>query len=165
MRLSVVAQWLSLKVDIKNDLEKLVSQTLGNDLFIEMMHAGFIDHSKHFKTGMLMNDEGKRLFIKRVTLEHPPVSLDVFMQYSHVVTVDGQLKSDPGVILGFDLINKVILPVLYRNDLLDHSIHVYQQGVLDQANAQWLLEYWAEWFNELKASGYDHFDQAQLRTA
>jgi hypothetical protein len=158
-------QWLLLKVENDYELEVLVSHTLGKDLFIEMMHAGFIDHGKQFKTGMLMNDEGKQLFIKRVYPKYPPASVDLFMQYSHVVTVNGQLKSDPGVILGFDLINNVIIPVLYRNDLLDHSIHVFQKGEINQANAQWLLEYWAEWFNELKANGYDHFDQAQLRTA
>lgn len=139
-----------------------MNQSLGNDVFLEMMNRGFIKLNDQFKTGMLMNEEGKRLFIKQVFPKKSPDSVDVFMQYAHVVTINGQLKSDPGVVLGFDLKNRTIYPVLYRNDLLDHTINVYENGVLNEAHAEWLLEYWGAWFNELVADDYDHYDHAQL---
>lgn len=125
------------------------------------MHAGFINQGNQFKTGMLMNDEGKRLFIKQVFPKKSPSFVDVFIQYAHLVSVYGQLKSDPGVILGFDLKNKVVYPLLYRNDLLDHTIHIYQKGEFDDANAEWLLEYWFTWLDELKSNDYDYLDQPQ----
>lgn len=139
-----------------------MSHSLGNDLFVEMMYWRFIDQKHQFKKGTMMNDEGKRLYIKQVFPKKSPVLADVFMQYAHVVTVDGQLKSDPGVILGFDLSNKILYPLVYRNDLLDHTINVYEGGSLNQDNANWLLEYWAAWFGELKSGNYDYHDQAQL---
>ncbi|MCB1582193.1 MAG: hypothetical protein R3E90_12635 [Marinicella sp.] len=142
-----------------------MSDTLGNDLFIKMMKADFINLNNKFKTGMLMNDEGKRLFIKQVFPKNHPSCADVFFQYAHVVTINGQLKSDPGVILGFDLTNKAVLPILYRNDLLDHSIHIYHNGKLDEAKEEWLLEYWGAWLEELKANDYDLLEEVQLKTA
>ncbi len=142
-----------------------MSDSLGNDLFIDMMNWGYIDQDKQFKQGLLMNDAGKRLLIKQVFPKKSPTFVDVYMQYAHVVTVNGQVKSDPGVILGFDLKNKVIHPVLYRNDLLDHTINVYENGTVNQDKADWLLEYWAIWFNELKSGEYDYFDHAQLKAS
>ncbi len=139
-----------------------MSHSLGNSLFLEMMYWRFIDQNNQFKKGMMMNDEGKRLLIKQVFPKKPPAFVDVFMQYAHVVTVNGQLKSDPGVILGFDLKNKVIYPVLYRNDLLDHSINVYEAGTINQDNADWLMEYWSAWFDELKSDEYDYLEHTQL---
>lgn len=141
-----------------------MSQNLGNDLFLEMINHGFIGINNQFKQGMLMNDEGKRLFIKQVFPKKAPETVNVFMQYAHVVSVNGQLKSDPCVVLGFDLKNRQIYPVLYRNDLLDHSINVYEAGGINEAHAEWLLEYWGAWFNELVIGDYDHYDQAQLKT-
>ncbi len=140
-----------------------MNQSLSNDVFLEMINRGFIDQNDQFKQGMMMNEDGKRLFIKQVFPKKSPPSVDVFMQYAHVVSVNGQLKSDPGVVLGFDLKNRSIYPVLYRNDLLDHTINVYEAGALNEEHADWLLEYWAAWFNELVSDDYDHYDPAQLR--
>ncbi len=140
-----------------------MNQSIGNDLFVDMMNWDFIDKNKQFKQGMLMNDEGKRLQIKKVFPKKSASFIDVFMQYAHVVAVNGQLKSDPAVILGFDLKNKIIYPVLYRNDLLDHTINVYEKGAINQEHADWLLEYWAAWFDELKADDYDYLDYDQLK--
>ncbi len=142
-----------------------MSDTLGRDLFYKMIQADYISMDNEFKTGILMNDEGKRLLIKQVFPKKSPSFVDVFFQYAHIVTVNGQLKSDPGVILGFDLKNKVVHPVLYRNDLLDHSIHVYQNGHVNEENAEWLLEYWAGWFEELKTNEYELLEEVQLKTA
>lgn len=140
-----------------------MSDSLGKNIFEEMMYWRFIDKDRQFKQGMLMNDEGKRLQIKQVSLKKAPAFIDVFMQYAHVVSVDGKLMVDPGVILGFDLKNKMIYPIIYRNGLLDHTINVYQNGTVNQENADWLLEYWAAWFNELKSDDYDHLDYDQLK--
>lgn len=142
-----------------------MSNSLGKDLFFKMMVAEFIGTKNQLKTGMLMNDEGKQLYIKQVHLKKPPANVDIIIQYAHVVTINGQLKSDPGVILGFDMINKEVYPILYRNDLLDHTIHVYQNGQFDQSKADWLLEYWSGWLEELKADDYDYVEQEQLKTA
>ncbi len=139
-----------------------MSQSLGNDLFLEMMNWGFVDQNDRFKQGMLMNEQGKRLAIKQVFPKKSPSFVDVFIQYAHVVAVNGKYKSDPMVVLGFDLKNKVIYPVLYRNDLLDHTIQVYENGTLNQDNADWLLQYWSDWFNELISDEYDHLEHAQL---
>lgn len=142
-----------------------MSDSLGRDLFYKMVQADYISMDDEFKTGMLMNDEGKRLYIKQVFPKKSPSFVDVFFQYAHVVTVNGQLKSDPGVILGFDLKNKVVRPILYRNDLLDHSIHVYQNGEVNEGSAVWLLEFWASWLEELKANEYDLLEEVNLKTA
>lgn len=141
-----------------------MSNLSGKDLFIEMMNWDFIGPGGQFKKGMLMNDHGKRLLIKQVYPKKSPGFVDVFMQYAHVVSVNGQLKLDPGVVLGFDVKNKTIHPVLYRNDLLDHTISVYEKDGLNQDKADWLLEYWSAWFDELKSGDYDYLDQAQLKT-
>lgn len=140
-----------------------MSRALGNDLYLEMMFWKYIDKDLQFKQGMLMNDQGKRLLIKQVFPKNPLNFVDVFMQYAHVVTVNGQLKSDPGVILGFNFHKKMVYPLIYRNDLLDHTINIYQDGTLNQDNADWLLEYWAGWFNELRSDDYDSLDYDQLK--
>ena len=141
-----------------------MSQNLGNELFKQMQEAGYIDQNNQFKSGMLFNEEGKRLFIKQVSPKKSPINTaDVFFQYSHVVSVGGKLKSDPGVVLGFDLKNQTIHPLLYRNDLLDHSIHVYEKGEFNEGSAVWLLEYWATWFDEIKANHY--VPEVHLKTA
>ncbi|WP_223786575.1 hypothetical protein [Marinicella meishanensis] len=138
-----------------------MSQNLENDVFVEMLNWGFVDPQNQFKQGMLMNDDGKRLFIKQVYPNKSPSHIDLFMQYAHVVSVDGQLKCDPAVVLGFDLKNQRIYPVLYRNDLLDHTIHVYEDGALSDDNAEWLLKYWSDWLNELSADDYDYLNPPQ----
>lgn len=138
-----------------------MNHSLGNELFMKMIKAELVNLNNTFKTGRLMNDEGKRLYIKQVFPKKSPSFVDVFIQYAHVVSVNGQLKSDPGVILGFDLKNQVVYPILYRNDLLDHSIHVFQHGEFDEASAEWLLEYWATWLDELKSNEYDYLEQGQ----
>ncbi|TDR23480.1 hypothetical protein [Marinicella litoralis] len=139
-----------------------MSDSIGSDVFIKMKFKGFIDSNNQFKQGMLMNDEGKRLLIKKVFPSHSQDFIDVYIEYAHVVSVNGQLKADPAVVLGFDLRKQKIYPVLYRNDLLDHSIHVYEAGNLNEDNAEWLLNYWSDWFNELNADEYDHIEQAEL---
>ncbi len=141
-----------------------MSQNLENDLFVDMMNWGFIDLRNQFKQGMFMNDHGKRLFIKQVFPKKSPDHIDVYMQYAHVVSVNGHLKSDPAVVLGFDLQGKKIYPVVYRNDLLDHTIQVYEDGTLNEDNADWLLQYWSDWLNELNCDDYDSLDHAQLKT-
>jgi hypothetical protein len=140
----------------------VTDKIIGNDLFVDMMNWGFINQGHQFKQGMLMNDEGKRLHIKQVFPKKSPNFIDVYIQYAHVVPINGKFKTDPAVILGFDLKNKVIYPVLYRNDLLDHTINVYETGGINQDNADWLLEYWSAWFNELKSDEYEYIEQAQL---
>ncbi len=148
----------------KSNWRCVVSHSLGMNLILDMKNLGFIDRKHQFKQGMFMNDEGKRLYIKQIFPKKSPAPVDVIMQYAHVVTVNGQLKSDPGVILGFDLINQIIYPMVYQNDLLDHTINVYQNGALNQDNAEWLLTYWTAWFEELKAGDYDSLDYGQLKT-
>lgn len=139
-----------------------MSHSLESDVFIKMKYWGYIDPKNEFNQGMLMNDEGKRLQIKEVFPDHSHDCVDVYLQFAHVVTINDQLKSDPAVILGFDLKQQKTYPVLYRNDLLDHSIHVYENGTLNEDNAQWLLNYWSDWFSELMAEDYDYLDEAQL---
>lgn len=141
-----------------------MSQKMGNEIFADMMNWGFVDQNNQFKEGMLMNDQGKRLVIKQVFPKKSPSFVDVYIQYAHVVSVNGQLKSDPMVVLGFDLKNKVIHPVLYRNDLLDHTIQVYENGELNEDNAEWLLQYWSDWLNELNSDDYDFLDHVHLKT-
>lgn len=140
-----------------------MSHSLENDLFLEMMKKGFIEQDLQFKKGMLINEKGKRLLIKQVFPKKSPVFVDVFMQYAHVVRVNGQLKTDPGVILGFNFKKKTIYPMIYQNELLDHSINVYQGGSKNQDNADWLLEFWAAWFDELKSDNYACVDYGQLK--
>ncbi|MFC3194890.1 hypothetical protein ACFODZ_11625 [Marinicella sediminis] len=140
-----------------------MSHSLGNNLFNEMKNWGFIDHNGQFKKGLLMNDQGKRLLIKQIFPKKSPGLIDVYFQYAHVVTVNGYHKSDPAVVLGFDLKNQAIYPVLYRNDLLDHTISVYQQGTQDEDKAEWLLKFCTDWFGELNADDYDHLEQAHLK--
>jgi|GEM_PF-2180124 len=141
----------------------VVSNLQENDLFLKMVNWGFIEKNNRFKQGMLMNDEGKRLQIKQVFPKKSPPFVDVFMEYAHVVTVNGHFKSDPGVVLGFDLKNQVIYPMVYRNDLLDHTINIYENGTLNQDTADWLLEYCLAWFDELNSGDYDHLDYEQLK--
>ena len=140
-----------------------MSDSLARDLFEDMMYWGFIDENQQFKQGILMNEEGKRLQIKQVFPKKSPAFVDVFIQYAHVVTVNGLTKSDPAVILGFNLKNRMIYPALYRNDLLNHTINIYQNGTINQDNAGWLLEYWAAWFDELKSDDYDTLDYDELK--
>ena len=111
-----------------------------------------------------MNDYGKRLLIKKVYPNYSQDFIDIYIEYAHVVSVNGQLKSDPAVVLGFDLKQQKVYPVLYRNDLLDYSIDVYEEGILNQDNAEWLLNYWSDWFNELNADDYDQVDHVELMT-
>ena len=141
-----------------------VSQSLGSDVFVQMKYRGYLDPKTQYKQGLLMNDEGKQLQIKKVFPENSDENVDVYLQYAHVVAVNDQLKCDPAVILGFDLKQQRVYPVLYRNDLLDHSIHVYENGELNEDNAEWLMSYWCDWFKELEADDYDFLDEAQLMT-
>jgi len=139
-----------------------VSDSLGSGVFSKMKFKGYIDSNKQFKQGMLMNDDGKRLLINKVFPNYSQDFIDVYIEYAHMVSVNGQLKSDPAVVLGFDFKQQKVYPVLYRNDLLDHTIDVYEGGTLNQENAAWLLNYWSDWFNELTADEYDQFKQAEL---
>lgn len=141
-----------------------MSDTLGSDVFSKMKFKGYLDPNKQFKQGMLMNDYGKRLLIKKVFPNYSQDFIDIYIEYSHVVSVNGQLKADPAVVLGFDLKQQKVYPVLYRNDLLDHSIDVYEGGTLNQDNEEWLLNYWSDWFNELNADEYDQLDHVELMT-
>ena len=141
-----------------------MSDSIGSDNFSKMKFKGFIDSNKQFKQGMLMNDYGKRLLIKKVYPNYSQDFIDIYIEYAHVVSVNGQLKSDPAVVLGFDLKQQKVYPVLYRNDLLDYSIDVYEEGILNQDNAEWLLNYWSDWFNELNADDYDQVDHVELMT-
>ena len=141
-----------------------MSDSIGSDIFSKMKFKGFIDSNKQFKQGMLMNDYGKRLLIKKVYPNYSQDFIDIYIEYAHVVSVNGQLKSDPAVVLGFDLKQQKVYPVLYRNDLLDYSIDVYEEGILNQDNAEWLLNYWSDWFNELNADDYDQVDHVELMT-
>ena len=140
-----------------------MNHSLGNDLFLELLNSEFINQRNQFKKGMFMNDEGKRLLIRKIFPDRSSSSVDVYIQYAHVVMVNGELKTDPGVVLGFDFKNKEIYPMEYRSDLLDHTISVYQDGELNQDNADWLLAYCTAWFDELKNGDYDCIDQAQLK--
>lgn len=139
-----------------------MSDSLGSGVFSKMKFKGYIDSNKQFKQGMLMNDDGKRLLINKVFPNYSQDFIDVYIEYAHMVSVNGQLKSDPAVVLGFDFKQQKVYPVLYRNDLLDHTIDVYEGGTLNQENAAWLLNYWSDWFNELTADEYDQFKQAEL---
>ena len=141
-----------------------MSDRLGNNVFLQMKYRGYFDPKKQFKQGLLMNDEGKQLLIKKVFPNHSHDFIDIYLQYAHVVSINGQLKSDPAVVLGFDLKQQKVYPVLYRNDLLDYSIDVYEEGILNQDNAEWLLNYWSDWFNELNADDYDQVDHVELMT-
>ena len=136
--------------------------SLGNNVFLQMKYRGYLDPRMQFKQGLLMNDDGKRLLIKKVFPNQSHDFIDIYLEYAHVVSINGQLKSDPAVILGFDLKQQKIYPLLYRNDLLDHTIYVYEDGKLNQDNAEWLLNYWSDWFNELDADEYEHFDETEL---
>ena len=137
-----------------------MSHSLGQDLFTEMCQLGFIQPNNQFKKGKFMNDEGKRLYIKQVNPKTSPAGRNVtlYMQYAHVVSVYGHPSTDPGVILGFDLEQRCVYPVLYRNDLLDHSIHMYKNGQLDEDQADWLLKFCSDWFKELDADDYDSME-------
>ena len=43
-----------------------MSQSLGSDVFVQMKYRGYLDPKTQFKQGLLMNDEGKQLQIKKV---------------------------------------------------------------------------------------------------
>jgi len=144
-----------------------VSHSLGQDLYAEMCELGFIQSNNQFKKGKFMNDEGKRLYIKQVNPKTSPAgrNVSVYMQYAHVVSVYGHPSTDPGVILGFDHDNRCVYPVLYRNDLLDHSIHMYKHGQLDEDQAEWLLKFCSDWFNELYNDDYDSLEPSKKSAA
>ncbi len=51
--------------------------------------------------------------------------------------------------------------VLYRNDLFDHTIQIYENDAFKEANGEWLLTFWSDWFKELATVDYDHLELAQ----
>jgi hypothetical protein len=143
--------------------------SLGQDLYSQMCEMGFILPGNQFKTGRFMNDDGKRLYIKQIKPKSSPAgtNVTVYIQYAHVVSVYGHPSTDPGVILGFDHEKRCVYPVLYRNDLLDHSIHMYKHGQLNEDQADWLLKFCSDWFTQLDADDYDNMEiepQSSTRT-
>lgn len=140
--------------------------SLERELFIDMMSWGYIGKNSKFKQGMLMNDLGKQLLIKKVFPDRSHDFVDVYMEYAHVVLVNNEIKSDPAVVLGFDVRRRIVYPVSYRNDLLDHTINIYDEsGAINEDQASWLLEYFSGWFREVNSDEYDYFDEAELVSA